>query len=77
MVNANERGYRAPVICTQAFHLPRALWLARQMGLRGIGFPADRRIYRTIRRVRRRERIAQLRAFIDVYGFQIAPTHPH
>ena len=32
MVNANERGYRSPVICTQAFHLPRALWLTRQMG---------------------------------------------
>jgi SanA protein len=34
------------ILVTQAFHLPRALYLCNQLGVDGVGVAADRRIYR-------------------------------
>ncbi len=34
-------GVREAVLCTQAYHLPRALWLAERCGLRAVGVAAD------------------------------------
>ena len=76
MLNAAAAGYQRPVICTQDFHLPRALWLASKMGLHGVGFPVDRQVYSNLGRARRREQIARLRAFVDVYGLQMTQTNP-
>ena len=33
-------GVRSAVICTQAFHLPRAVWLARKAGIDAVGLEA-------------------------------------
>ena len=39
-------GIRQAILVTQAFHLPRALYTCNKLGVRAIGVPADRRIYR-------------------------------
>ena len=57
-------------------HACRALWLASKMGLHGVGFPVDRQVYSNLGRARRREQIARLRAFVDVYGLQMTQTNP-
>ncbi len=48
-------GIRRAVLCTQDFHLPRALWLARAVGLDAVGLIADRHPYQSLARDRRRE----------------------
>jgi SanA protein len=40
-------GVRRAVVVTQRFHLPRAVWLARQAGIDAVGVEADRRRYRS------------------------------
>ena len=60
---------QSPIVCTQAFHLARSLWLARRLGLRATGFPVDRRIYSTLSRARRREVFGRMRAFVDGHRF--------
>mgnify|MGYP003733978885 CR=1 FL=1 len=63
---AGRFGVRDAVVCTQAFHLPRALWLARQAGIDADGLAADRRPYANAWRDRAREVVARTRAVIDV-----------
>lgn len=55
------------VICTQGFHLPRALFLASRAGIDAVGVCADRRSYANRRRNERRELLAQALAFVDSY----------
>jgi SanA protein len=38
-------GVREAVVCTQAYHLPRALFLARKAGIDAVGLAADRSAY--------------------------------
>jgi SanA protein len=40
MANAAASGFRDVLVCTQAYHLPRALYLARHAGLRAVGVVA-------------------------------------
>lgn len=54
------------VICTQADHLPRALYLARATGLHAVGFVADRRVYRARWRSRFYEWASRSVAVMDV-----------
>lgn len=54
------------VIVTQKFHLPRAIYLARNLGLKAIGLAADRHDYRNIEFNYWREKIANLKAFLDI-----------
>ncbi len=39
-------GVTEAVLITQAFHLPRALYLCNHLGVDGVGVEADRRVYR-------------------------------
>ena len=55
------------VVCTQGFHLPRALFLARRAGIDAVGARADRRPYANRRRNERRELFAQVLAVVDSY----------
>jgi SanA protein len=41
MADAAARGVRAALICTQAYHLPRALYLARHAGIAALGVVAS------------------------------------
>jgi SanA protein len=40
MADAAAAGFRDAIVCTQAYHLPRALFLARRAGIRATGVPA-------------------------------------
>ena len=54
-------GVKKAVIVTQAYHLPRALWIARRMGLEAVGVACDTRrypgqLYRDIREILARDK---------------------
>ena len=54
------------VVVTQAFHLPRALYLANRKGLACEGVVADARRYRRAPYYQLRELFSRVRAFLDV-----------
>jgi len=59
---------RSAILVTQDFHLPRALFLAREMGIDAIGYPAppDKDSFRMARDCLR-ERFATLFAYSDAF----------
>ncbi len=63
---AASLGAVATVICTQRFHLPRALFLAHAAGLRAIGLVADAHAYGGQGYNESRETCASMRAVLDV-----------
>jgi SanA protein len=54
------------VVVTQRFHLPRAVFLARALGMKAEGSAADRRMYRGAAWFQVREIASRTKAFIDV-----------
>ncbi|MCX6789689.1 MAG: YdcF family protein [Candidatus Gribaldobacteria bacterium] len=54
------------VVATQNFHLPRAVYLGRQLGMEVYGFPADKRPYRNIWLNIAREKLANIKAWLDI-----------
>lgn len=64
---------REAVVCTQAFHLPRSVWLARQAGIDAVGLVADRRQYRKARLDAVRETFARTKAVLDIYVLRTEP----
>ena len=63
------------VICTQRFHLPRSIYLARAAGIDAVGLVADRRVYARRRRDARREFAARVKAFLDIEILGTEPKH--
>jgi SanA protein len=59
-------GIREAILVTQRFHLPRALFTCRNLGVEAIGVSADRQPYRANDYYRFRDAIATLRAWADV-----------
>lgn len=60
-------GQRQIVIVTQAFHLPRALYLCQQLGVDAVGVAADRRFYTAAPFWTVRESLARITAWLDVH----------
>jgi SanA protein len=56
------------IIVTQRFHLPRALWMARALGMEAEGATADRRLYRGAVWFEAREIVSRTKAFVDITG---------
>lgn len=54
------------VVVTQRFHLARAVWLARSLGMEAEGSAADRHLYRGIAWLQVREVASRTKAFVDV-----------
>jgi vancomycin permeability regulator SanA len=54
------------VVVTQQFHLARAVWCARALGMEAEGSAADRHLYRGIAWLQAREVISRTKAFVDV-----------
>jgi SanA protein len=54
------------VVVTQDFHLPRALYVARSLGMAAEGASADRRVYRSIAWLHLRETVSRTKAFLDI-----------
>jgi len=63
------------VICTQEFHLPRSVFLARRAGIDAVGLVADRRVYTSRVANRVREFAAKSVSFMDSYVFGVGPRH--
>jgi SanA protein len=68
-------GVESAVVCTQRFHLPRAVFLARRSGIDAVGVVADRRIYQKRDRDRLREFFAKSVSFVDSYVIGTEPRH--
>lgn len=59
-------GVDSAIVVTQAFHLPRAVYLARGLGIPAVGVEADRHRYRTNVQLAVREALARVKAFLDL-----------
>ena len=51
---------------TQDFHLPRAVYLGRSLGINTYGFSADRQLYARVKYNESREKIAKVKGFLDI-----------
>lgn len=54
------------IIVTNEYHLPRALYLARKMGIDAYGIASDKRNYLYIDNYKKREKLAQLKDFVYI-----------
>ena len=59
-------GVERALLVTQRFHLPRAIFTCRNLGVNAVGFSADRRPYWSNNYYRFRDAFATLRAWWDV-----------
>ena len=59
-------GVTQAILVTQRFHLPRAIYTCRSLGVDAVGYSADRRIYLSNPYYRLRDAFATLRAWWDV-----------
>ncbi|MTI82052.1 MAG: hypothetical protein FH758_14485 [Firmicutes bacterium] len=62
------------IIVTQNFHLPRAIYIARTLGIKSKGVSADRQIYRGADYYEFREILARNKDFINVNILKPKPT---
>jgi len=61
------KGSQSIVIVTQNFHLPRAVFMARHLGMDAIGASADRHEYLKIFDFEKRELFASTKAMMDLF----------
>lgn len=61
------------IISTQKFHLPRAIFIARGLGIESYGITADKHQYKNIEFNIGRELLATIKAYFDVY-FEAKPA---
>ena len=59
-------GINSAIICTQKFHLGRALYIARELGIDAYGIPADKRLYGKEIYNNTRESFARVKAWFDI-----------
>ncbi|MGM0575658.1 MAG: SanA/YdcF family protein [Myxococcota bacterium] len=64
---ADVFGVGAAVVCTQRYHLPRSIFLARHAGIDAAGLVADPERSRARFEDEAREYLARVRAFLDVH----------
>ena len=67
-------GVTSAIVATQAFHLPRALYIGEQLGMDVVGVAAERQAYVKGDLFEMRERFANVKAFWDV-TFGALPTY--
>jgi SanA protein len=61
------KGNQSLIIVSQNFHLPRAVFMARHLGLDAIGISADRHEYLKIFDFEERELLASTKAMMDLF----------
>jgi SanA protein len=69
----NIFGVEKAVIVTNEYHLPRALYIARKLGVEAYGVPSDKRQYYYMSSYRKREILAQVKAYVNVNLFKPLP----
>lgn len=62
------------IIVTNEYHLPRAIYIARKLGIEAYGVPSDKRGYMFMGSYKKRERLAQLKDFMYVNILKPEPT---
>lgn len=62
------------LIITNEYHLPRALYIARNLGITAYGVPSDIRNYLNIISYSTREKLAQIKDFININFIKPEPT---
>ena len=69
-------GVRRALLVTQQFHLPRAIFICRALGIEAYGVVADRRVYSPSARLAwtLREIAAWVRALLDVWVLRPVPV---
>lgn len=67
-------GARRVIVVTQQFHLSRAVWCSRALGMEAEGVAADRHLYRGIAWLHLRELASRTKALVDVTRRR-APRH--
>lgn len=60
-------GVDRAILVSQDFHLPRAIWTCRHLGIYSVGVSASLQPYILGSWYRARERLARYKAFVDVY----------
>jgi vancomycin permeability regulator SanA len=60
-------GVRRAVLVTQGFHLPRAVYTARRLGIDAVGVAADRQRYRGMAYYVLREQVSRLFGLLRVH----------
>ncbi|MBN1585370.1 YdcF family protein [Candidatus Uhrbacteria bacterium] len=60
-------GIDRAILVSQDFHLPRAIWTCRKLGVESVGASASLRTYERGDRFRYREIFADYKAFVDIY----------
>lgn len=65
------------IIVTQKFHLYRALYIARTLGIEAYGLSADKRIYQYTSEtcLKLREMLAKVKAFLQLHVFHSKPKY--
>ncbi len=68
---------RDVIVVTQRFHVARAVYLARALGLNAVGVVADQRTYAQKSRLKSamRETLARVKAVLDVHILRRRPTY--
>lgn len=59
----NVFNIKTAIISTNSYHLPRAIYIARKLGINAYGIASDMREYDRMKRYKRREAIAQIKDF--------------
>ncbi|MBX3232170.1 MAG: YdcF family protein [Labilithrix sp.] len=67
-------GARKLIVVTQQFHLSRAVWCSRALGMEAEGAASDRHLYRGIAWLHAREVVSRTKAFVDVTRRRV-PRH--
>lgn len=62
------------VVVTQNFHLPRALYIARSLGLNYVGYIGDKHVYAHEASNKKRELLANVKAYLEL-TFKKKPTY--
>ena len=57
---------KSAIISTNRYHLPRAIYIARRIGVEAYGIASDLRQYDRMKKYRKRERLAQIKDFFLV-----------
>jgi len=66
---------RDAIVVTQSFHLARAVYTARQLGIDAVGFAAASRRYTTTLKMTVREWLARCKALLEIHITRPRPHH--
>ena len=66
----NKFNIRKAIISTNGYHLPRAIYIARKLGIEAYGVASELREYDRMKKYKKREKLAQIKDFflVNLFG---------